>query len=468
MRFACRFDLALLEFSFHFFRASLRKSMKTWGFGLAGITLSMVAVATPTYGAVFLSEVDANVRPVHFHAVISFQPPTTTLVESVEVQSSGSRFVWLKPFPVRPNILVKPDLTFRGLEQETTVPAPYNFDIRNDLFGPSSVSWLMREVIETRPARPESPPVPRLAISEYEVFDGQVQTSTITGRMVLPERMRKWLARGRYPVSERLKSSIAGHLNRGWVLVALHVEDREPRATQRGATVPVMFRFPSDQPLLPLLRQPQRLAEDPSFDIWTLAARPLGSADFPQTWADRPWDPAEERTGHYCAVFSRQVEPRDALATILAHDLDLRLPPTPQLVRHRFRHGDEIWREHAFAGTDAPRIPGWGARGGLVDIVLCLLLGMTPLLFTPESWFLRWLVARGRAREAQGESPWPNLWAFYAILVAAYWLMALDGLGRLAALTPLAVGVTQLLWPSVPRRRGFVRVQFANRAKADA
>ncbi len=419
---------------------------------------------------VFVGPQNEETRSTHHRAIVSHDDGVTTLLESVEVRNEATRFAWLKPFPAKPDIVVKPRLSLSDLERATDVKAPMNHTVRRDLFGPSIVTFLIDKLVR-EPKRPRTQAqapsaAPRtLSILDYEVFDGTIQTSTISGRLMVPAAMQTWFKVRRLPISEATKSAIAGHLNRGWVLVALEVEDRSADLSEVVQLPAVQFRFPSAQPMLPLLRQSKPLPAEPQFDIWTLAAQPLVSSAYPTHWEYRPWTLKAPVDGRFTSVFSRAIDARDPLTDILARQVGLRLPPTPHLVRHRFRHGSEVWQEFDFMPAIEPGfIPGLGRRGGLLDGFLCLLLGLTPLLFTPESWFLRWWTSR-IAQKARRPTRWGNVWALYAFAVAIYWLVTLTGVGRLAAIAPAAVGLAQLLWPTEPYRDEFVRVEFKKKAQ---
>ena len=436
---------------------------------IAGASCLLVALAAggPAEAEVFVGPKGATVRPEHVQTVVRYHDGETTLLQTVHVQSNASRFVWLKPFPVAPDVQLKPAVTLSNLDRQTTVKAPHNHTVREDLFGPSVATWALRSL--TRDPKPAAQqPVPTrgesriLDVVDYKVFDGRVQTSTITGNMILPEALRVWLDRQRVPISERLKSSIAGHINRDWVVLAVSVGDQAPSA-QNPARLPVIqFRFASKKAVMPLMRVPVPYSEQPTFDIWTLADRRLISSVFPTTWDNRPWELQRPLPSRFTAVYSRAVHAREPLAETLSGELGLRLPPTPTVVRHRFQHSSEVWQELSFmTAIDAPDIPSTGQRGGLLDVFLCLMLGLTPLLFAPESWLLLW----ARRREA---ADWvAYLWPSYAVIVAIYWFVRLDGVGRLAGLIPLALGAYHVLKPSDGSHDDdFVRVQFKRKAKA--
>ena len=437
-------------------------------FGSVCIALA-ITWAAPAQADVFVGRAKTGVQPKRYQAVVSHSGGLTSLLQTIEVESDAGRFAWIKPFPFRPDVSVKPDLSLRDLERETSIEAPYNQSVLGDLFGPSSVSLLLRRLHpppESKAPR-KTAPGRTLAVNDYEVFAGEVQTSTITRLLELPTEMRVWFNRRGIPLSEGVKASIAGHLNRGWVVVVMDVEDRAPNP-KVPARLPVMsFRFPSDAGMLPLMRQPQRLDVEPDFDIWTLGPQRLISSTFATEWIARPWAQPDPVPGRFTAVYSRSLLARDPVSSILTRQLDLRLPPTPQLVRLRFRHGVEVWQEQAFIGAvKSVDLPGVGQRGDPLDLFLCLLLGLAPLLFTPESWFLLWLTARTRSRPGRDGVEWPNLWAFYALGVALYWAITLTGFARLAAIAPLLLGLWPLMWPADPERDQFVRVQFKKKAKA--
>jgi hypothetical protein len=111
-------------------------------------------------------------------------------------------------------------------------------------------------------------------------------------------------------------------------------------------------------------------------------------------------------------------------------------------------------------------VPGGYQRGSALDLFLCLLLGMTPLFYTPEALILLWIGYNARSRRSPRQ-PLPTsarLWGVYAFVVAVFWLITLEGMARFAALGPIAVGILQLM--SEPEReRGPVRVDFRRKKK---
>ena len=439
--------------------------MIRWGIAVA-ITLLLQISGSLAFAGVFITTADDPVQATHYRALVSHDGDKTTVIQTITLRNQNRRFVWLKPFPVTPEIIERPRLSFKDLERRTEIAAPFNQTVRDDLFGPSNVTLLIENLKTPTAAsgRPKQTPRP-LRVLETQVFEGQIQTSTITRQMILPSPMRAWFNRRGYPIPERVKASMAGHLNRGWVVVAVELEDRNPNVLRIAQTPPIEFRFASTQPLFPLMRQPTVLAAEPTFDLWVLAAQRMVSATYPTNWIERPWSNGQAQRGRFVGVFSQAMTARDPLTEVLDRQFELRLPPSPQLVQHRFQHQAEVWQELAFMpAIRAPDLPGIGARGGMIDVFLCLLLGLTPLLFTPESWFLLWLSARRRPNGRR----WPNLWPYYALVVASYWLVTLDGVGRVAAVLPLIVGVWQLLWPLESEQSEFVRVQFKRQAKASS
>ncbi|MEO1338549.1 MAG: hypothetical protein AAFV29_23100, partial [Myxococcota bacterium] len=212
------------------------------------------------------------------------------------------------------------------------------------------------------------------------------------------------------------------------------------------------------------------LAAEPNFDIWAIGSSQLSPSSFTVKWEHKPWaTDYTKQPSRFVAVYGRKLYARDPLTSIAKKQFKLRLPPTPHIVRYHFRHGAEVWDEKVFGGTARTiNVPGFGQRGRLLDIILCVLLGLTPLLFTPESWFLLWLSARGQTSSPSSSRQWSALWGVYALIVAVYWALTLDGVGRVAATAPLLIGLVQLFWPTEPKYQEFVRVQFKDPRKKAA
>ncbi|MEM7675488.1 MAG: DUF2330 domain-containing protein [Myxococcota bacterium] len=427
----------------------------------ASVGIASIIAFGPSFafGGVFVTQSETTARPTKIQAVISHAQNSTTIIERWTLRSNARRFALLLPFPSQPDIVIAPKLSFAKINRLTTVKAPHNHAVRRDLFGPSNVSILLNNLVDTpkKPPKTDAEDAAKiLTVIDYEVFSGDVQTSTITGKLNLPQPMHRWFRQQGFQPSERIKASIAGHLNRGWVIAAVELDNPSASLSTQVITPSMKFRFSSKEPLLPLMRQPEPWATEPVFDIWTVGSSQLLPTSFTVRWEQQPWRPETAAPSKFVAVYGGELGARDPLTSILKGDFRLRLPPTPHIVRYRFRHGQEVWEEKAFA--PAPRtvnIPGFGQRGRLFDIILCVLLGLTPLLFTPESWFLLWLGARGQV----------TLWGLYAIVVAVYWTLTLEGIGRVAATAPLIIGLGQLLWPAQPSQQEFVRVQFKDSNK---
>ncbi len=101
-----------------------------------------------------------------------------------------------------------------------------------------------------------------------------------------------------------------------------------------------------------------------------------------------------------------------------------------------------------------------------MDLFLCMLLGLTPLIYTPESWFLLWWGARARANRTSDRQPFATrLWPLFVIVVAIYWAVTLPSAARLAATIPLLIGLTLLIMPRTDHEARRVRVNFSKKKK---
>jgi hypothetical protein len=145
-------------------------------------------------------------------------------------------------------------------------------------------------------------------------------------------------------------------------------------------------------------------------------------------------------------------------------------PEGAELLRADFRYKTAPLHDMQLGpATNAAQVPPSGGRGSGLDIFLCMLLGLAPLLYTPESWFLLWLGARSRAAARPGTPPGLGalLWPLFAIGVAAFWAITLEGAGRSAAILPAIIGVARLLGSPVERAERRVRVDFARKKAAE-
>jgi hypothetical protein len=387
-----------------------------------------------------------------------------SIVEQIVVTSPTPTFVWLRPFPSRPNVRPAPRDLFATLDAGTVVEEPYNEAVRRTLFGPSVVTALTRRLMDP-PSRRETDGYQEarrpLELGATEIFSGRVMTSTITHELILPEELTQYFTRENMVVSEEEKRELARYLNRDWFVSATSVQDAAPSDQTKAVLGPARFDVESVTVLYPQMGLERPYSKIPT-DFFLVSSGALTPAAFRTVWDARPWEQHPKRRGEFVATYSQPIDPEGPLAYEIGEKGALLVGPGSHLVRSLYERGNEtlidIELVHA---RDPTLIPGSGRRSSATDIILCILLGIAPLIYTPESWFLLWLAARAKERiRREGKGFGTKLWSIYAVVVAIFWFATIDGTGRLAALAPMMIGIVQLALPYTQRDPAPVRAAF--------
>ena len=204
------------------------------------------------------------------------------------------------------------------------------------------------------------------------------------------------------------------------------------------------------------------------FDFFLLGRDPLVSSAHETVWDVRPWEGLAPPIDQLLVRYNDRIARDSTLGVEIYNRLGLEVPENADLVRASFRRPRNRADSITFVEASSPvTIPSGVTRGSGVDLFLCILLGLAPLLYTPESWFLLWVVSRARARKRrEGRAFGLRLWSLYAIVVGVYWFAVLPGAGRIAGVIPLIVGVVQIAWPYTARDAAPVRVEFKRKRKS--
>ncbi len=414
-------------------------------------------------------EKGARVTMTHKDVLLIQDGRKQTLIDMFEVRSEASRLLWIKPFPEKtPRAEASAEL-FDTLRKQTTIQEPYNEAIRRNLFGPSVVTLLTRRFM-TPPPPPEFEDTSEkrtLSIEAQAFFKGEVTTSTITRGYVLPAEFADWLRRYAAEITEDDKRSIAGHLNRGWGVSVALVRDRAPSSDTTARLGPYRYDYQRVRLLYPQLIEPTRFSVPVESEFYLIANKSLAAVTYPTVWDERSWEKQPPKERAFLTTFNRALEKGDEIDFSLREQAGLSLPQNPHLVRTRFKRPQRDGRvDLEFRPTlNGVKIPGSGAAGSGRDIFLCILLGLTPLIYTPESWFFLWLAGRARARaRAQGSAFGVRLWAIFVFAVAFYWFATQQNFGRLAAVIPMLIGIGQLALPYTERDPFPVRAQIRKKS----
>lgn len=441
--------------------------------GLGGLTvLALLVTGGAARGDVVVAP-DGTRQPIDRHrALLVHQGSSEVVIEELYVDSRARRALWIKPLPAPPTF-APTEAPFSVLEQSTEVPEPHNQSLRRRVFGPSVITLLSDRLFPDPPAKEDledTTPPRALTMLDRGVFEGAVYTSTITRDFVLPDPMQGWLQRNGFALEERLIADLAAHLNRGARVSFTLLEDAAPGSPGLARVGPVRFTMAARVPVFPILRRTDPGASETSYELFVVGAQPLVPVAYSTLWDEEPWVEKDLGRGQFHTRYAHPLEETDGLLIDLEQRQGIALPGHPYLVRSRFRQGNEALGEIQFEPTKNPvRIPGSGQQGSGLDLFLCILLGLTPLIYTPESWFLLWLGGRARERSGKGgPGIGARLWPLFALVVAVYWVVSLEGAARLAAVLPFLVGLTLLVLPQAGRREQRVRVDFKKRKKKDA
>jgi hypothetical protein len=396
-------------------------------------------------------------------AVIAHHDGKESLIEELEITSTSPRFVWLRAFPTAPTVASgRPEL-FRTLEAGTVVEEPLNEQVRRLLFGPSVVTLITRRLAGARP-EPEDDYREELRTTSIDpplVFSGKVTTSTITYELVLPPELAAWFGAQGITPTEELERELARYLNRDWLLVGTAVSDAAPSSTGRARLGPIRYDFATESMLYPQIGLDRPWVRTPPTELYLIGDAPLAPTTLRTLWDARSWEKKSKPRSELVVTWAHPIEQDGPLLDELRESA-LPLPEEAFLVRGSYERGTEALVDLTFVpAKDAEVIPGSDRRRSFADIFLCMLLGLTPLIYTPESWFLLWVAARAKARaRREGKAFGTRLWSFYALAVALFWFVTIDDVGRLAALIPMLIGIGQLAMPYTEREPSPIRVQF--------
>lgn len=442
-----------------------------WGVSLG--LLALAGLGSATARADLIVTLDGQQQVVDAHQVlIVYTPGTEVLVEQLRVRSTTPRSLWLKAFDQRPQLEPVAEAPFDAVAAGTAVGEPYHRQVRSHVFGPSVVTLLTQKLLpeDSRPRQEvEDTEDPRsLRVEAQEVFTGTVYTSTITHTFVLPDAMQAWLRMQGFELTEAVKASLAGHLNVGAHVMATVLSDSAPTPDSQALIGPFQVRLETDSPTYPSFRRAGAPIDSARYDFYVVGPQALVPTQYPTLWNEEAWTPPMGQRAQFETRYAQAQDPNSPIALDLVQRQELPVPDGAVVLYSRFRPGPEVVGDIPFEPRpDFVEIPGRTGQGSLLDMFLCLLLGLTPLIYTPESWFLLWLGARARDRIRQGELALGHwLWPVYALVVAGFWLFAGTGAARAAAALPLLVAVFRLGLPERPQALSRVRVEFKKKKKA--
>lgn len=417
------------------------------------------------FAGVFVAPAGTSVEARTQRAFIRFEALRETMIEEVEVISTAREFLWIRAIPSKDaqRMAANPEF-LPALAELTSVKPPFNEQIRENLFGPSVVALLTRKLVPAPKVAPDpidlSAADRTLELAETIELRDAIPTSTITDLPIMPLAIEGLLARTQSKLDPELLLRIAGAIESNFTIFISVVRDTRPSATTPARLPALRYDFRNPRAIYPLALSSG--VNRTELRLYTLASMPLAPVSTPAVWLQEPWHVLDRSSRTYYVGFNQEVKEESPLQFQLAERYGIPLPSTAQLVRANLSL--ESYERNDLELVEAPDpipLPGSGARGSAADLVTCVLLGLTPLLYTPESWFFLWLGARAKARaRREGKAFGVRLWSFYALLVGAFWFLTLEQNARIAALVPILIGLVQLALPYVERDPKPVRAIF--------
>jgi hypothetical protein len=431
---------------------------------------ALAIVPSVAHAGAFVSPEGTSVDSQLVRAFIRYDGSNETFIEEEEVISTARAFAWFRTVPGKNAVAKKADpAILPALADLTYVRPPHNDSIRSKLFGPSVVTLLTRKL--SPPQQPIRDPLDIdttdrvLEIGETVELREPIPTSTITHRPIIPDSVLALLGRVEAQMEPSLEHLVSAALNRGDLVLVSIVRDSRPSAITRAKLGPFQYDFIAPRPTHPM--QLTRSVQATPLRVYTLASGPLAPGAYESVWIEEPWYPIEQETRAYYVSYNTPVREDSAAHFELREKLGFQMPATPHLMRANATLNAGDRSELIFLPPHEPvELPGDSARGSARDLFICVLLSVTPLLYTPESWFFLWLGARAKARaRREGRAFGIRLWALYAVAVGAFWFFALENNARIACLVPLLIGAAQLALPYLERDPLPVRSQFKKKKK---
>ncbi len=404
-------------------------------------------------------------------------PSSSVMIEQLELRGDARRFVLLRVFPKAPTAirLASPEL-LEVLEGATAVAPPLHLELKRRMFGPSILTALLmgfgsgpppaeQSDEEIAKAKEEKPELPRARFDEAEVlrFSGPISSSTITGQRFFPPDFDAWLSGTLVNLPRPTRDALLSAFAAGSTIVAMQI-DRPPGA---GPFLfgPVEYRLAT-----PLVTEPLLLPSGPSSGVRLRTyglhpSLPYTPSVREAVFNDTPWDGLRGSGANVVYWGQPGAEVQEALSDRFALTSS-----AVRVARTEVRYSERPTSDTTFLSPrGAIDIPERAKRGSGIDLFLCIMMGLAPLLYAPESWLLLWITANARDRLKRGQTLGlvGAMWPLYALLVAGYWMYTLNDLGRTAALGPLLIGVVRLFMPPEDNQTRQIRVDFARKKRAN-
>ncbi len=357
-----------------------------------------------------------------------------TLVQSWIIEGTEGPLIHFEGFPSPPELSAFVPRLEPDLARACRAPEPLHLSVQRRPLGPS-LAGLLLPAPSPPPAPSKPPSADPLAPLARRMVTGPVRSSTVArGGFEWPPAFDDLLARRGLEPSVPVIRRVAQLLNGGGTVVATLYTAEGSGPHRLG---PVRSRFETATPQLPVLHP----SPGERLELVALGETAWRPKDLPITWADAPWRPQSPESERWIADCAVRL---DAAA---ARPFQEALGAEPDvLVRWLWAPPPTTRGAMRLVPDELEPVPSRGS-GTFGDIWRLLVLGLLPLFLAPEAWALAWMQSGVQRR----------IWTLWPLAVALYWIWALPGLAKWAALGPVAAALIHAGWPSEEARRPFHR-----------
>ena len=398
-------------------------------------------------------------------AIVAFDGSQEQLVERVVIKkakASGGTVGWVRAFPTRPSISAVESSIFDETEKISRSEQAYYQSVRPMVTYPSLVTRLYNAVLASGPGSKTKLPANEITLDErdFEFVEANVVTSTINGSKSLPGDVESWFSDNGLQPTRAQRRKIMQYCEMGWVL-ALSTFDLSSVIDEEDFILSTTrYIFSSRDAVHPHLFLVNR---DAKFRYWLVSDVPLQPNNLSLVRTNDP-EEIENSKGAFI-VTSQRKGSRSDLPPGLSGDWaeDQEKVYFDQAI---FDSNQAILAPQYFTPLDGGDANyNSSSRGGMQDLLFCVLLGLAPLFVLPESWLLYWFRHQSKLQRTR-VNPNPlgtKLWSLYALAIALFWLVSQNGVGRAAAVLPLLFGLLSIRTQETPKGR--VIVTFAKKKK---
>ena len=373
------------------------------------------------------------------------------IIENAEIKAKGKKLAWIRAFPERPTIRNIDNTVYENLKEISKVDIPHHVVLQEKLLRTSLIGHIYERI--SRPEQSEDAEVARVFIdlnpNAFMRVQGEVISSTITRQRSFSSSLQQWLDDNEFVLTISQRRSLMLFCEKSWHIVATSIDVSDLTENTVAVINPLIYEFEDKE-----MQHTTALINgaDVDFHYWLAAANPKT----PRGLNVQPGAiPANETPAENTFVVSfNQKRPMTELSNTFLSNWDWN--NSVNLVTGRARNNAALQGSLTFIDdTELPPLPTQRVPGGLMDLLICLLLGIAPLLFAPESWVLYWLRTQGKLERTR-VNPNPvatKIWPLYCMGIGLYWILAMTGVGRLAGVLPFIFGLLSIRTQETPTGR---------------